>query len=278
VGVGAGVGVGGGGGGVGVGVGVGIGGVGNGEGGGGSSAPVIPVTLGIEKPITEKPPEVKTIAVEEKPGTVTLELIAPDKIESGELYNVAVKLLSPVQTSYVLSIEGINQVVALEANEEKSVTVTLRAPEAKGSYTITASIGGTVKSKDVSLDYKPLFLYVNETKTEGGTLIDVTVKNYEQMSTELRIIKDSRSDVFLELIEGQKEYSRQLKLAQLGEYKIIAKASFQGAVVDTDEYLLAVEGTDEEKANYMLILLAFVAAMIMLGYLYYHGRHKKEIL
>lgn len=80
-----------------------------------------------------------------------------------------------------------------------------------------------------------------------------------------------RQDVFFDVVEGAKEYQKQLKLAQPGEYKVIATASFQGKVVDTDEYSLAVEGT--EQTDHTLTLLVFVSVAIVLGYLYYHGRH-----
>ncbi len=234
-------------------------------GGGGA---VVPIDTPTTSPITKEPETIKPAEVKQETGSVSLELTTPDTVESGELYNVTVKLLSPVKKTYTLTISNIKQNVELEAGKEKLITIPILAPEARGSFALIVSIDGTTKSKIINLDYKPLFLYVNETTVANETLLDITVKNYQPLSTELRIIKDGRSDVFIELIEGKKEYQRQLKLTQSGEYKIIAVASSEGKTIDTDSYMLTISGKPTFDYRLFLILaFAFVVIVMTLTFL-----------
>lgn len=48
---------------------------------------------------------------------------------------------------------------------------------------------------------------------------------------------------------------------QPGEYKIIAVASSQGKIIDTDEYLLTVTG--EKKFDYRLVMIIMFAFVVM---------------
>ncbi len=233
---------------------------------GGGGGGIISIGEKKESPITKEIEEIESEEIEEVEGIVNLELIAPDTIESGELYNVTVKLSSPLNKVYTLVVGNIQQQISLEG-EEKIIDFTLRAPEAKGIFTITASVEGTTKSKNIYLDYLPLFLYANETKIENGVIIDLSIKNYEPLSTELRVIKDNKQDVFIEVVDGQKEYTRRLKLTQPGDYKIVVTASSSQGIVDVDEQLFFVEG--EKNSNYWVILVVvpvFFATVITLAF------------
>lgn len=216
-----------------------------------------PTVMNITKPVGT----VNKTNVTQTTGSVSLLLVAPDTVESGTLYNATAELTAPVSGTYAVKIGNVEEQVELEGGKGNYVIVTLMSPEAKGSFTLTASVGNTVTAKDINLDYKPLFLYVTENKTGNETVIDVTVKNYEVMSTELRIVKDGKSDVFFDLIEGQKEYNREFRLTQAGEYKITAVASSEGKVIDTDEYSLTVEG--EKGFDYRLIMIIVLVIIVI---------------
>ncbi len=76
-------------------------------------------------------------------------------------------------------------------------------------------------------------------------------------------LKDGRSDVFIELIEGMKEYNRQLKLTQTGDYNIVATATSAGKIVDADEYLLTIAG--EKQFDYrLLVIIVFVVITVLI--------------
>lgn len=224
---------------------------------------VVEVSPPQETVITAEPVILTPSGATSTTGTVQLDLSSPQTVESGETYQANVDLLSPTNATYNLILGETTQKVTLEANKKKTATVDLQAPEAQGAYTLTTSIDGTTTSQDIVLNYSPLFLYVDETKTSGGTLIDVTVKNYEPLRTELKIIKNGKEDVFTKLIDGKIEYQQKLKLVKPGEYKVLAVATSQGKIVDTDEYLLTVTGARQFNLGEIVMILGFLSLTLV---------------
>ncbi len=241
-----------------------------------SGGTFIPTDDPIENPIA--PPDEETPQfIPEQQGDVQMELTLANRVESGETFDATVKLLSPITGTYTLSMQDIQQQVELTANEEKIITVPITAPDGSGEFTVVSSIGGTITSKNISLDYKPLVLSVTNVENGNETFLQVTVRNYEDLSTELRIVRDGSSDVFIELIEGQKEYIRQFKITSPGEYKVVATSSSQQGQIDVDEYQLTVAGDKPFNFGLMLIIIfSFIVIVITVAILFRRNKGQPE--
>lgn len=225
-----------------------------------SSPYIIPLTAKEEKTVVNPPRTIKPGKLEVIQGKVAIQLVAPDEVESGKDYDADVMLNSPIEGLYALSIAGMSQQVFLKANREEMLSFTLNAPEAKGQFNLVVSAGGSVVSKTISIVFKPLFLYVETGKGKSGAMVNITVKNYEDLSTELIIMRNWNENIFSETIDGAKEYKRSFEITRTGEYLIMARAFSNEKLVEMDEYLLTVRDMPgSDITSILIVAFSFIA-------------------
>jgi hypothetical protein len=227
-----------------------------------------PGTVGAPPPSTTNiPKNVTTIAPGEinvVKGTISIQLLTPSSVESGEYYNASVRLMSPTNySSLVLKIGNVIDSVSIQSNTDNVFNYSLQSPEAKGEFSIMANItdGITYSSdaKTIQLQYKPLFLYT-EVIHGNITLVMITVRNYENNSNTVIEIDKGSNPVFMDYFNGSMEYKRNVSLKESGMYAISAKSYDDGVMIDEDVRYVDVLG---EGFNYMYLVVLLVVVFIV---------------
>ena len=143
----------------------------------------------------------------------------------------------------------------------KTISFEVNAPETEGGYNLVVKTPYATGNKTISLDYKPLFLYV--TPMDNQTY-EIHVKNFDNTSTvELQVIRKNPQTVYLDILEGEIDYKVNLTFTKPGEYTVKAKAISGFTIVDEDIRLFKIEG--EPEIDYGLLFLIFVLVIILIG-------------
>ena len=192
---------------------------------------------------------------------VQLKLSCVDEIEAGEPFIVNVTISSTIPIDTTVELLKKKQDIFLKASETKTLSFEVYAPEKEGSYNLVAVTPYATGNKTVNLIYKPMFLYV--TSLENQTY-EIHLKNFDNTSTtELQIVRDDTSTVYLDTLDGKIDYKVNITFSKPGEYVVEVKAMSGFDIIDEDIRTFKIEGTAE--ANYGLLVLIIVLIVILIG-------------
>jgi len=258
-----------------------------GGGGGGYSifipSPPVSIVSIDETPLEQNITETVPIITTPVTGDIDIGIQSIDTIENGEPFTVTLILKSNtdmedvdvfLQSKFNAVDEEFTSAfkqwtINLTANEEKQLTFDLTSPSRiKGGFSVEAKAiqptgDENKEAKTITIDFKPLLLDVIEKQIGDKKQIKVTTKSFEDMQTEIEIIRNGEETVFIEIIEGKKEYNAQLELLKPGHYQIKATAKSAQGTIDEDIRYVTVEG--EEQPDYGLTILVIIIVIVILS-------------
>lgn len=229
---------------------------------GASSGPINTENVKVgNKTITQPTPNVPSTPQTKESPDIKLKLSTIDEVEAGEPFGVNVTISSTTVLDTTVELLGIQQHVSLNAGEAKTLYFDVYAPESEGNYNLVAVTPYATGNKNILLDYKPLFLYVNPI---GNQTYEIHIKNFDNTSTtELEIVKDNYETVYLDTLNGKMDYKVNLTFPSAGEYVVKAKAISGMSILDEDSRAFSIEAGSV--INYGLLILIVVLIIILIG-------------
>jgi len=195
-----------------------------------------------------------------------MEMIAPEKAESGEPISVVVTLKTAKAIETNVEILGEKQDVSLKTGETKTLNFIVYTPETEGNYNLVATTPYATANKTIYLVYKPLFLYVTPM---GDQNYEIHIKDFENKSTtELEVVKNIMQTVYLDTLDGRIDYRINISLNP-GEYRFKAKTMSGFNILDEDERILKVEGNPVFNYGFWILggaiaIVLFVSILLIL--------------